>query len=456
MNTQCKQQELEFQDLNRKKVVVRNDGNINSSDSGLLMLREIENRWKLIERLAKCFKDYRIQDFITYRLQDLLKQRIFGICQGYEDLNDHEQWRNDPLLALACNLDPKTHILSGKSTLNRLELPSINPEKDKYKKITYRKDDIKDLIIEIFQESYQKEPRQIIIDIDATDDPLHGNQEGRFFHGYYDRYCYLPLYAFVDGRIILAELMTADKDPGNSSVSLIRYLIYKLREKWKRSRIILRGDSGFCRNAIMDFCESMDNVYYVIGLSRNKRLRRAIDKSMKEAKTRFLKKKEPQRVFKDMFWKTKTSWKNYRRVIGKAEYLEKGENARFIVTNLARTELSGKELYEAIYCGRGDMENRIKEQQLYLFADRTSTHYMVSNQLRLYYSTFAYIFFTKLREEALSDTEMKNCQCSTIRLKLMKVAAAVKISCRRIYVSLPYSFPYWDIWIKLHKNIAAA
>jgi len=457
MQTQCKQfkqKELQFQDLGRKKVVVRNDGEKTSSDGGLILLREIEEKRKIIEGFSQCFYDGRNQKKITHSLVDLLKQRIFGICLGYEDINDHENWRSDPMLVFSCNKNQDT-VLAGKSTLNRMELPVISEKDKRYKKISYDTEAVRELFIKIFIESYEKEPKEIILDLDATDDPLHGEQEGRFFHGYYDEYCYLPLYAFVGEHLLLADLLKADADPGNQAIGRLRYLIYKIREVWLNVRIIVRADSGFCRDAIMSFCESQDNVDYVLGLKGNSRLNKALGNAMELAKQEYKKTGCKQRVFREIRYKTKKSWSKKRRVIGKAEYLPLGKNARFVVASLDETEYTGQVLYEDFYCARGNMENRIKEQQLFLFADRTSTHYLHSNQLRLWFSSLAYVFFVFLRNVGLESTDLERSQVDTIRIKILKVSALVKESCRRVLVRIPESFPYWDIWIAVNKNLCA-
>jgi hypothetical protein len=454
MQTQCKQNELQFQDIGKKKVVVKNDGEKTSSDGGLIILREIEEKRKIIERFSECFFDGRNQKKITHSLLNLLKQRILGICLGYEDINDHEQWRYDPMLAFCCNRNQNT-ALAGKSTLNRMELP-VTLEKDKrYKKISYNSEAIRELFIKVFTESYKTEPEEIILDLDATDDPLHGEQEGRFFHGYYDEYCYLPLYAFVGEHLLLADLLKADSDPGNQAISRLRYLIYKIREVWPLVRIIVRADSGFCRKEIMSFCESQDNVDYVLGLKGNSRLKKAMGTALELAKKGYKESGCKQRIFKEIKYKTKKSWSKKRRVIGKAEYSSLGENIRFVVTSIDETEYSSQALYEDLYCGRGNMENRIKEQQLYLFADRTSTHYLKSNQLRLWLSSLAYVLFVILRNTGLASTDLDRAQVDTIRLKLLKVSAFVKESCRRIFIRIPESFPYWDIWITVRNNLCA-
>jgi len=452
MNTECTPDQLEFQGFKKRKVIIKHDAEISSSDGGLLLLSEVEKKYSVIKQLSECFKDNRNQAYVQHSLKTLLTQRIFGLCQGYEDLNDHDEWRSDPLLALACEIDTDK-IAAGKSTLNRLELGKEITEEygDRYNKISWDDEQIENLFIKLFLDNYKDTGKPIILDFDATDDPLHGNQEGKFFHGYYDSYCYLPLYVFCGEYLLAAKLRTSNRDGSDGTVEILKKIIPMIRERFPNIQIIVRGDSGFCREKIIRFCED-NNASYIFGLARNKRLYKAIAGSLKRAKTRYSKTGEAQRIFCELKYKTKKSWSRTRRVVGKAEYLLKGENPRFVVTNLSIEEWPAKELYEDLYCARGDMENRIKEQQLYLFADRTSTAWMSSNQLRLWFSSFAYMFFVFLRTEALIDTELKRAQAVTLRLKILKVAAIVKVSTRRILIRLPSAYPYWGIWTKAYAS----
>ena len=407
-----------------------------------------------MKRLAECFRDYRTPGKILHSLEDLLRQRIYGICQGYEDINDHEEWRKDPMLALACEKE-LGDILAGKSTLNRMELPVVTEKDERYKKIMCDHEKIRDLLIDLFFESYRKEPKEIIIDIDATDDLLHGEQEGRFFHGYYDNFCYLPLYAFVGEHLLLADLNTADEDPGNLAFGPLRYLFFRIRARWPNVRIIIRGDAGFCRERTMCFCEEFE-IKYVFGLPGNARLKKAIGHELREAKTAFENTGKPQRVFKELKYKTKKTWSRPRRVVAKAEHLSNGANPRFVVTNMDIDQWPARRLYEKLYCARGNMENRIKEQKLFCFSDRTSTHYLRSNQLRLFFSAIAYVFFVDMRRRVLAGTDWANARIDTLRLKLLKVAAWITVSRRRVLIRIPASFPYWDIWITANRNLKAA
>jgi len=468
MKTECKTNFIKFQPLNNKEIIAAFDGGKITTDAGALLLREIEKRNSFIDDFSKCFTDYRNQEKIEHTITELLAQRIFGICLGYEDLNDHDELRHDPLLAAACDkIDPlgnnrellrdKGKALAGKSTLNRLELSQEGDlGNERYKKIEANFNAIENYFINVFLKTYpDKNPKEIIIDLDATDDPIHGNQEGKFFHGYYDCYCYLPLYIFCGNYLLGAKLRRSNIDGCEGSIEELERIIPMIREKWPNVRIIIRGDSGFCREKIMNWCEN-NGVDYIFGLSKNDRLKKMIEKEMIEAKFEYKKTIQPAKIYKDFKYKTLDSWSKERRVIGKAEYLELGENPRFIVTTLKEDEIEAKKLYEEIYCARGDMENRIKEQQLYLFADRTSTAYMRSNQLRLWFSCVAYVILNELRIHGLKGTECEKYQCDNIRLKLLKIGAAVKISVRRIYISLSESYPYKAMFLRVMENIFAS
>jgi hypothetical protein len=450
MNTKCTPNQLELQGFQKQKIIVTNDADVASSDGGLILLQQIEKKYKVIRRLSKCFRDSRSSARTEHTVYQLLSQRIFGLCQGYEDLIDHDQWRTDPLLSLVCGKENGAP-LSGKSTLNRLELgKEIAEYGNRYNKIQWDDQRIENLLVDLFLDSFSSAPKVITLDFDATDDPLHGNQEGKFFHGYYDSYCYLPLYVFSGSFPLVAKLRPSNIDASKGTVEILKRIVPCIRDRFPKTQIIFRADSGFCREPIMRYCDE-NRVKYVIGLPKNNRLKRALGKVMNSAKILFERTGKKARVFTDLVYQTKKSWSRSRRVVGKAEYLSKGPNPRFVVTNFTALQWSARTLYEKLYCGRGDMENRIKEQQLYLFADRTSTGWMSSNQLRLWYSTFAYLFFVLLREKILEGTDWEKSQCSTLRLKIMKVAASIRITTRRIYIRLPYAYPYWDSWIQFSK-----
>lgn len=382
MTTECKSHQLKLQPLLSRDVIAKFDGGNITSDAGAIVLREMEKRTHILKRFSQCFEDFRDPNRIEHSVEELVKQRVYGITMGYEDLNDHDILRNDFLLGLLCDkkdpggLDRKRDrdrgkATAGKSTLNRFELTPKNGI-TRYKKIVTCPEKIDDLLITLFMESYKTPPKEIILDLDATDDLVHGSQEGRFFHGYYKNYCYLPLYIFCDEKLLCARLRTADRDGADGSIEELERIVKRLRENWSYTRIIIRGDSGFCRDAIMDWCES-NNIDYVLGLAKNKRLNEAIVEEMKEAKNLCEQTGAKVRVFKDFRYKTLKSWSRERRVVGKAEHSSEGENPRFIVTSLKQEAWEARDLYERLYCARGEMENRIKEQQLYLFSDRTST-----------------------------------------------------------------------------------
>ncbi|MFH1930730.1 MAG: IS1380 family transposase [Pseudomonadota bacterium] len=465
MQTECNSQPILFQELGRREVIADfNGGNI-TSDAGGLLLQEAARGKDIIKRFSKCFTDYRNHRYTDHSLKELLAQRIFGIALGYEDLNDHDRLRCDPLLAaLVGKADPlgenrkreedKGKAMAGKSTLNRLELtPADANRASRYKKIVYHRERIERFLVEMFLDSYKQAPEKIILDTDATDDATHGNQEGCFFHGYYDQYCYLPLYIFCGDHLLGALLRSSNIDGAAGCLAELQRIIGQIRERWPETKIIVRGDSGFCREEIMLWCEQQEQVYYILGLAKNVRLKRYIKKAMRKAHNRFSRIKKASRFFRTFSYRTLKSWQHKRTVIGKAEYMEKGENPRFIVTNLPREYGTGQELYEKVYCARGDMENRIKEQQLWLFADRTSTELMRSNQLRLWFSSVAYVLIAELRRIGLKGTEMEKAQVGTIRTKLFKIGALVKVSVRRVLITMSSAYPYAGLFNQIVRNI---
>jgi len=457
--TECTQQSIEFHPLGRREITARFDAPAITSDAGALLLRELDLKFGFIKQFAQCFDDYRSPKFTVHSLEELLSQRIFGIALGYEDLNDHEDLRHDPLLAVAVGKNdpapPGGFALAGKSTLNRLELtPSGANQDSRYKKIVARHGKIDDFFVASFLQIHSEPPKRIVLDLDATDDPLHGHQLGRFFHGYYKSYCYLPLYIFCGSHLLCAKLRPADIDGAAGSVKQLDRIVKQIRKDWPNVQIVIRADSGFCRDNIMSWCEAND-VKFVLGLAKNKRLKRAIGKEIHEAKQAFEATGEAARVFKDFCYQTKKSWSRERRVIGKAEYLAKGENPRFVVTNLSMDEFDAATVYEKEYCGRGDMENRIKEQQLYLFADRTSASTMRANQLRLWLSSVAYVLVNTLREVGLKGTQFEKAQCHTIRNKLFKIGAVIRVTVRKVWVSLSQSYPYAETFIRVLENLRA-
>ena len=457
METQCITEQMEFQQLGRRAVIGRFDGGAISSDGGGLLLREVDKRTGISERLARCFRDYRKQERIEHPVGSMIRQRICGMALGYEDLNDHDRLRHDVVMGVLSEEEEpggsgrvrkkdQGKSIAGKSTLNRLELtPEQASEKSRYKKIVADGAAIDELMVSVFIESYQSAPTEIVLDIDATDDPLHGHQEGRYFHGYYAEYCYLPLYIFCAEHLLCARLRTADEDPAGGVLAELTSIVEQIRAAWPEVRILVRGDSGFCRDEIMRYCED-HQLDYVFGLAKNSRLKKALETEMAQAQQLHQSTQKPARVFKDFVYRTRHSWSCERRVVGKAEYLAKGENPRFIVTSIKSEQIDARALYEDFYCARGEMENRIKEQQLGLFADRTSTSWMRSNQLRLYFSSFAYILVHALRRLGLTGTELAKAQCDTIRLKLFKIGAQIRVSVRKVWISFSQSYPYLDLF----------
>lgn len=466
MKTECTKKRYHFQALGSREIVADFTGGTITSDGGGLLLREVEKRTGILSRFAQCFSDYRNQDLIEHSVSDLLSQRVFGIALGYEDLNDHDDLARDQLFAaMVGKTDPtgknrlrkqdKGHALAGKSTLNRLELtPQDAGPESRYKKIVMNTEAIDALLVDAFIESYSTPPRQIILDVDATDIPLHGRQEERFFHGYYDTYCYLPLYIFCGDELLCARLRPANIDGAAGTVDELEKLTTRIRAAWPEVKIVIRGDSGFCRESIMSWCEDPErNTDYLFGLARNKRLVKEIEVELAEALIMFECSNEASRQFKDFQYQTLDSWSRPRRVIGKAEQLAGRTNPRFIVTSLSREEYDARTLYEDEYCARGDMENRIKEKQLMLFADRTSSAKMRANQLRLYFSSIAYVLMQTLRRIGLAGTEMDRAQCETIRLKLFKIGAQVRITVRKIWIAYADGYPYMEIFKQVYRHL---
>ena len=466
MKTECNKAQLAFHGLKRRQVIGQFDGGEISSDGGGVLLREVEKRTHLLRRLSQCFIDHRDPERIEHALETLVKQRVMGIALGYEDLNDHDKLCRDSLLALLSDCPDMTGAnrsraqdrgkpLAGKSTLNRLELTPLDADSDsRYKKIVADFSAMDALLVDLFLESYETPPQEIVLDVDATDDPLHGKQEGRFFHGYYGHYCYLPLYIFCGEQLLCARLRTADQDGAAGTIEELERIVTRIRAWWPKVRIILRGDSGFCRDGIMSWCEA-HQVDYVLGLSKNNRLKTCIADDLEEAKARYEVTGEAARVFRDFRYQTLKSWSCERRVVGKAEYLSKGENPRFIVSSINQEEWDARRLHEAMYCARGDMENRIKEQQLALFADRTSTHRMHANQLRLAFASFAYTLMQTLRRLVLEGSELAKAQCDTLRLKLLKIGVQIRVSVRKIWLSFAESYPYAALFQQVFARLEA-
>ena len=438
---ECSQNEFPFEAHFSRKVVAQFDGRQMTTEGGALLLREAARKIGLLKRVGRCFTDTRDPERIEHPLDEMLAQRIYALALGYEDLNDHEELRHDPLLAVLAGKREIEEPLAGKSTLNRLELtPAGSPLPERYHKITYSAEAIDALLVDIFLEAHPKPPRQIVLDLDATDTPLHGRQEARFFHGYYNHYCYLPLYVFCGDHLLCARLRPSNQDASAGSLEEVERIVGQIRARWPRVRIVLRADSGFCREGLMAWCETHD-VDYVFGFARNNRLRWKIGREMRQAKKEYGRTGKPARLFTEFFYRTRASWSRSRRVVAKAEQLDGKENPRYVVTSLAAEAWPAPKLYEELYCARGEMENRIKEQ-LSLFSDRLSTETLRANQLRLYFSSLAYVLVHALRRLALRGTEWAEAQVGTIRLKLLKIAAQVRITARRIWISYSEAYPW--------------
>jgi len=450
--TDCNHPPLLFPELCARPVVVDFDAPRVSSDGGALLLGRLDRSYGYLTRFAACFTDFRDAESIEHSTLELLRQRVYALALGYEDLNDHDTLRADPLLAALCGKrDPtgqdrlraqdRGQALAGKSTLNRLELTP--PDADaaaRYKKIVADAAALEDFFIAEFVRSLSKDTTRVVLDLDATDDPIHGQQEGRFFHAYYGDYCYLPLYIFCGDWPVLAWLRTSDRDAAAGAVDKVDKIVAALRRKFPQVKIILRGDSGFCRDELLRWCE-LHGVNYLFGLARNAVLERKLQSALEEARQRSdAQEGAAARVFCQFTYRAQ-KWHAPRWVIGKAEWTQGAANPRFLITNLNPLEFEARELYEKEYCGRGNMELRIKEQQMDMFADRTSTEGMRSNQLRLWFSTLAYLLVNQLRRVALRGTELAVATCGSIRLKLFKIGALVRVSVRRVSVSLSRAWP---------------
>jgi len=452
--TECTQSSFEFQAHFSREVVGRFDGGTMTSDAGAVLLRETDRRLDLLPRLAGCFEDRRQPWLISHTVQEMVAQRVYALALGYEDLTDHDQLREDPLLAV---LSGKQRVgeepLAGKSTLNRLELGGQVPSR--YKKIRYREEAIDELLTKVFLEAHAEAPAQIVLDLDTTDLPLEGHQEGRFFHGYYDSYCYLPLYIFAGEHLLCARLRTADQDAAAGSKDEVARIVGRIRAAWPAVRIIVRADSGFCREELIKWCED-NGAHYVLGFARNERLRRKIEPQMQQAVQIHQQTGKPARVFTEFPYQTTTgSWSRSRRVVAKAEQLDGKENPRFVVTNLSAEEWAAQRLYEELYCGRGEMENRIKEQ-LSLFAGRVSAETMKANQLRVYFAAMAYVLMHGLRRLGLTGTELERAQATTIRLRLLKIGAQIRITVRKVWLSMASSYPLQWLFGQVYQNLRPA
>jgi hypothetical protein len=457
MPTECSAECFDFGIVEGRPVEAAFDAGLVTSDAGALLLGATDRAIGMMDRFGACFHDERRQDLIEHEVTTLVGQRVFGIALGYEDLNDHDELRRDPMMAvLAGKLEGRREDcapVAGKSTLNRLELSKLEPTR--YHRISHNPVAIRNLFVDLFLEAHERAPEHIILDLDATDDPLHGEQEGRFFHGYYDCYCYLPLYVFCGRHLLVAKLRRANMDAAAGAVEEVARVVARIRARWPRTRILLRADSGFARNELMAWCEE-NGVHFLFGLQQNDRLNAEIKDELAKAEAKSRRSGKPARYFKEFRWTTRTTWSRRRRVVAKAEWTKGEANPRFVVTSLKRAECRPKYLYEKVYCARGDMENRIKECQLDLYADRTSAATMRANQLRLWFHSMAYVLLCALRRIGLHDTQFAQATCGTIRLKLLKIGAIVRISVRRIKIAMASACPVAQDWGRAAIRLALA
>jgi len=464
MDTHCNSDKLDYKPLFGRRITAHFDGGDITSDAGVLLLREIEEKGRLIARLAECFTDHRDASLVEHSVEELLRQRIFALALGYEDLNDHDELRLDPALAAAVGkADPtgdersrqrdQGKPLAAASTLNRLELSCEHGGADaRYKRFEADFAAIENLLVSLWIDHLDEELDTLIIDADATDFELHGDQQDKFYHGYYGHYCYLPLYIFCADWLVASRLRRADQDASRGTLRDLEVILEQLRSRRPDVRVILRGDSGFARDHIMSWCEQWD-VDFVIGLAKNSRLKERITEPMARAKATFDKTGEAARVFTEFAYETLDSWSRKRRVVAKSEYLCGGENPRFVVTSLDDENAEAAHLYEDIYCARGDAENRIREQ-LELFADQMSSHWTASNQMRLYLSGMAYLFICLLRRAART-VGWEGLRPTTLRLRLLKIGAQVEVTCRRVWLRMASSCPWQRQFRAVFRQLVA-
>lgn len=472
--TDCKDQPLLFQDLGSRQVVADFSGGTLSSDGGVLLLRQVDRSLGLTQALAQCFGDERQQVFVDHSVRQLLTQRLYGLALGYEDVNDHAQLRRDPLLAAACDkLDPlgqdrfnPSHrglALAGPATLNRLELS--NNRDTRCHKLPHDPARIEACLLQMGVRCLPKHAAEIVIDLDAMGHLVHGGQEGRHFSAYYGDYCYLPLYAFVGSIPLWAQLRASDQDAAAGVVPALEKMVAAIRQRCRQARIVVRGDSGFCREEIMAWCEGQKEVSYCFGLAKNSVLLEQLGPALAAARARHCLSGAGVRVFAEFDYQTRKTWSRPRRVVGKAEVGLLGDNPRFLVTNLPARGFNGDadqarfipaRLYEEVYCARGEMENLLKQQTLDLQADRLSTHYLASNQLRLWLATLAYLLLERLRALGLAGTDLARATAGSVRLKVLKVAAQVRVSVRRVYVQLNSAYPWRELFRLCHRRLLAS
>jgi hypothetical protein len=450
--TECNRERFEFASTSgTRQIVAEFSGGTITSDAGSVLLKETDTKMNLLTRFSECFTDRRSPLLVAHTLEQMLRQRVYGLALGYEDVNDHDLLRLDPLLAvMAGKAEPGTDLLAGKSTLNRMELGTGTPSR--YKKITFWRDSVDELLVDIFLEAHPVAPVQIVLDIDTTDMALHGNQEEKFYHGYYKHHCYLPLYIFCGDHVLCARLRPSSIGPAVGSRKEVQRIVQQIRQRWPDVVIVLRGDSGFCADELLTWCEE-NRVDYVVGVARNQRLEGLIEGPLAEAKQQFEATQQPARIFVEFEHKTlKGAWNKDRRVVAKAEHINGKANPRFVVTSLDTQRWEKQELYEGLYCGRGDMENRIKEQFV-LFADRVSVSTMRGNQLRIYLSVIAYTLMNGLRRLGLKATAMATAQVGTIRLKVLKIGALIQVTVRKVWVRMASSYPYQALFSQVLRQL---
>jgi len=466
MTTECTTATLALEEIGRRNVEVDFSGGQLSSDGGGLLLREVDRRLRLTKRLAQCFADHRDPDLIDHSVEEIAAQRVIGLALGYEDLNDHDTLSRDPLMAtLIGKSDPhgknrrhkkdRGQPSASASTLGRVERTKEDAtDKSRYNKVVCDFDALRDLFVDIFVERMTSSPSVVVLDLDPSDIPLHGTQEERFYHGHYGHYCYLPMYLFCGEHPLAVVLRPSNIDGAKGAADMLGPVVQRLRAQWPSVQIIMRGDSGFCREELMSFCEK-NGIDYVLGVARNTRLEAKIATQMEQARREHLQTKRSARRFRDFRYRTRDSWSRSRRVVGKAEYLDKGPNPRFVVTTLPASQYEKTYLYEELYCARGEMENRIKEQQLDLFGDRASCHTFRGNAIRGWFSLAAHLLIVGLRELALTGTELAKAQASTLRVRLLKIGAQVTVSVRRVYVRLSSAFPLQHIFAQAVERLRA-
>lgn len=455
MKTDCTPKRIEFDGVGRRKLVAAFDAEHISSDGGLALLHRTDRRFGLMRKFSACFKDFRDPGLIRHPVEELVRQRVFALACGYEDLVDHATLRDDPLLAAVVGKADPAQKLASPSTLNRLELtPADATAAARYRKVVYDTEAVEHFFIDAFLDAHRRPEVEVVLDLDATDDPIHGSQEGRFFHGYYGNYCYLPLYIFAGDFLLCAKLRKADIDASAGALEEVQRIVARIRARWPKTRIVLRADSGFARDGLMAWCEE-NGVDFVFGLARNERLESMIADDLALVRAVSLGEREgaPVRSYRELRYRTLDSWTRERRVVAKAEWLGDKHNPRFVVTSLSSGEHEPQALYEKLYCARGDMENRIKEQQLDMFADRTSAHTMRANQLRLWFASVAYVLINLLRHFGLKGTELERAQAGTIRLRLLKVAAIVRVSVRRVVLSLSAAAPVQELFARIAEQL---